>query len=164
MLPYFICILVCSLEMLRVQYLLSCLLLHPVSLISKNNPPTTNTLDAKAGHGQSVCLCRGPVLKCKTGRRERKRVAKLCPCVYPPQVGGTNQKPGSTCPPYKVKGFGKSFCLLPAKAFGQEGRSTLLAQLTLSSWEVKTMGGKSSVCQLHGPLRLSKGKVFLDPF
>lgn len=63
------------------------------------------------------------------------------PCVYP-QVGGANQKPCSTGPPYKVKGLGKSFCLLPAKAFGQEGRSTLLAQLTLSSWEVKTMGGE----------------------
>jgi len=96
---------------------------------------------------QSVFLGRGLVLKCKTGRKERERGWWSCvPCVHPPQVGGANQKPGSTGPPYKVKGVGKSFCLLPAKAFGQEGRSTLLALLLLSSWEVKTMGGGKAQC------------------
>lgn len=65
------------------------------------------------------------------------------PCVSPPQVGGTNQKPGSTGPPYKVKDFGKSFASSQQRRlFGQEGRSRLLALLKLSSWEVKTMGGE----------------------
>lgn len=90
---------------------------------------------------------------------------ELCVFCVSSSRWGANQKPGSTGPPYKVNGFGKSFCLLPAKAFGQEGRNTLLAQLLLSSWEVKTMGGEKAQCVSSTvPERLSKGKVFLDPF
>lgn len=49
------------------------------------------------------------------------------PCVYSLQVGGADQKSGSVGPSYKVKGFGKNFCLPSAKVFGQKGKSILLA-------------------------------------
>lgn len=109
-----------------------------------------------------VCFSAGDW--CWNARLEEKRERgwwSCVPCVYPPQVEGANQKPDSTGPPYKVKGVGKCFCLLPAKAFSLEQRSTLLAQLLLSSWEVKTMGGgKLSVSVLQSPRGWVKGRSF----
>ena len=78
--------------------------------------------------GASVFICRQLVVTRQDEKMSaRRRVVKLGARVYPPPAGGANQKPGSTGPPCKVKGFGKSFCLFPAKVFRQEGRNTVLA-------------------------------------
>ena len=45
------------------------------------------------------------------------------PVLWPPQVGDANQKPGSTGPPYKVKGFWKS--LPPPKQALESGGEEL---------------------------------------
>lgn len=55
-----------------------------------------------------------------------------------------------------------SFCLLKAKVFGLEGRGIFLADLLLSSWEVKTMRGEN-LCQFHSPLEAVK-REGLGPF
>lgn len=118
---------------------------------------------AVKGWGQHVYLQGAGVDKARPEDEcEKGRVVKLRALCVPCSRWDAHQQPGSPDPPLSRQGLGEEFLSPPSKGL-EAGGGTVLAELMLNSWEVKTMRREKLCVSVHSPQEAKPREVLSGP-